>query len=431
MPSVVKSFVVRERIVIRPTVVHGPDARIQCLKVRIRIARRPQVFLGADAAAEPRSNPIPWYLWCMLAAAVSADVGCYWDIAWHRSIGRATFWSPPHFAVYLCGVLASIACGYLIFATTFWKSSYAKAATIRIWGCRGPAGAVLGAWGVVAMIASALFDHWWHEAYGLELKIMTPPHALLMVGLFAVQTGALVLVIGFVNRAVVRRGPYYQKLSALYFCVGSLMLILCMMLIAEFTIRPYMHSPLLYRAVSVVAPGIFAGLAVATSRRWAASRAAAGYSIFFIAMLWILPLFPASPEASPVFSNVTHMIPLEFPLLLIVPAIVLDILYLRIKHLNRLLLGLITGVVFLGLILPVQWLFSGFLQSAGARNWFFGAQYLDFSTRPDSSYALHTYFGQGAQSPDFNTGMLLALACAILSAWGGLVWGDWMRKIRR
>ena len=66
-----------------------------------------------------RRPGIPWYLWCSALAVTSAYVGGYWDISWHRSIGRDTFWTPPHMAVYACGVLAGVMSAYLIFATTF------------------------------------------------------------------------------------------------------------------------------------------------------------------------------------------------------------------------------------------------------------------------------------------------------------------------
>ena len=45
-------------------------------------------------------------------------VGVHWDISWHRSIGRDTFWTPAHIAIYLCGILAGVSCGYLILSTT-------------------------------------------------------------------------------------------------------------------------------------------------------------------------------------------------------------------------------------------------------------------------------------------------------------------------
>src|SRR5262245_58844496 len=62
---------------------------------------------------------VPWYLWCAALAVTSAYVGGYWDISWHRSIGRDSFWSAPHIAIYACGVLAGISSTYLIFMSTF------------------------------------------------------------------------------------------------------------------------------------------------------------------------------------------------------------------------------------------------------------------------------------------------------------------------
>lgn len=382
-------------------------------------------------AVEPQANLIPWYLWCMLAAASAANIGCHWDIAWHRSIGRNSFWSPPHLVIYLCGVLSAIVCGYLILGTTFRKSSYPRAATVRIWGLRGPVGTFLAAWGCLAMVTSWPFDYWWHSAYGLEMKIMNPPHALLWAGLFAIQAGALLLVAGFVNRATERSGANYRKLTNMYLYLGAMILVLFMTLIAEYTVRPNMHSPVFYRAVAIVAPAILAGLALGTLGKWAATFAAAGYSFFYLTMLWILPLFPATPAVGPIYSSVTHMVPLEFPLLLIVPAIVLDLLYLKFEKLHRALLAIITGVVFFGIFWGAQWSFADFLQSPEARTWVFGAHHVDFHTWPDSLYALHWYSQEEPLSPDFNNGMTLALACSILSAWAGLAWGTWMKKIRR
>ena len=51
------------------------------------------------------------------------------------------------------------------------------------------------------MIASAPFDNWWHDAYGLDVKILSPPHMLLAAGILAVHLGALLLIAGNMNRA--------------------------------------------------------------------------------------------------------------------------------------------------------------------------------------------------------------------------------------
>ena len=60
--------------------------------------------------------------------------------------------------------------------------------------------------------------------------------------------------------------------------------------------------------------------------RWPATTMAAIYTGLFLAGLWIFPLFPASPKLGPVYQNITHMVPLWFPVLLIAPAFALDLL---------------------------------------------------------------------------------------------------------
>src|SRR5689334_14362821 len=112
-----------------------------------------------------RTHAIPWYLWCSVAAVTCAMVGVQWDISWHRSIGRDSFWTPAHVCIHLCGILAGIACAYLILSTTLERTSPLRATSVRIWGFRGPLGAFIAAWGGIAMLSSAPFDDWWHNAY--------------------------------------------------------------------------------------------------------------------------------------------------------------------------------------------------------------------------------------------------------------------------
>src|SRR5436189_5765538 len=99
-------------------------------------------MITGTATLERRSaTAVPWYLGCAALAVTSAYVGGYWDISWHRSIGRDTFWTAPHVAIYACGVLAGVASAYLIFMTTFGNDEAMRAASVRIWGLRGPLGA--------------------------------------------------------------------------------------------------------------------------------------------------------------------------------------------------------------------------------------------------------------------------------------------------
>ncbi len=140
-------------------------------------------------------------------------VGVHWDISWHMTIGRDTFWTPAHLAIQFCGVLAGLSCGYLILATTFGSDMLAREASVKMWGFRGPLGAFVCAWGSTAMITSAPFDNWWHNAYGLDVKILSPPHVLLLTGVLCVQLGTLVLILGAMNRA---QGVLRERLNQLF-----------------------------------------------------------------------------------------------------------------------------------------------------------------------------------------------------------------------
>src|SRR6185369_10046502 len=102
--------------------------------------------ITTTTAAAERARPIPWYLWCALAASFTVAFGAHWDIAWHRSIGRDTFWSPPHMAIYLSAVLAAIVAASQILKSTFAGGAAAADVNVRVLGFRGPLGAFVLAW---------------------------------------------------------------------------------------------------------------------------------------------------------------------------------------------------------------------------------------------------------------------------------------------
>jgi hypothetical protein len=381
----------------------------------------------AAASVSIASERVPWYVWCATAAVTCSMVGIHWDISWHRSIGRDTFWTPAHIVIHLCGVLAGICCAYLILSTTLDGRSALRESSVRIWGFRGPLGAFLAAWGGIAMITSAPFDNWWHDAYGLDVKILSPPHMLLAAGIAAVHLGALILILGNMNRT---EGPLRQHLQALFLYIGGMFLVCLMVLQMEITYRTTMHTIHFYRVVAMVAPMVLAAMARASNFKWAAAAVAGVYSTFVLLMSWILPLFPAEPKLGPVYTHVVQFIPPEFPLLLIVPAFALDLLWQHTADWGGWKQALVSGTVFLAVFAAVQWPFADFLMSPAARNWVFGSEYFGYYVRPTSLYARYLYLPTetGAQ---FWTEAAIGLAIAIVATRFGLAWGDWMRRIRR
>jgi hypothetical protein len=379
-------------------------------------------------AAAAEESATPWYVWCVVAAVTSALLGAHWDIAWHRSIGRDTFWTPAHVMIYLCGVLAGIACGYLILATTFGSDERARAASVKMWGFRGPLGAFIASWGGVAMLTSAPFDDWWHNAYGLDTKVLSPPHVLLITGVLAVQTGALILILGRLNRA---EGGARRRLDRLLLYTGGMILSVMYILVVEYLFAFQMHSAVFYRAAALAFPVVLAGIGSASDSRWAATALAGVYTALQLAMLWILPLVPAEPKLGPVYQKITHLIPMAFPLLLIVPAAAMDLLRPRLAGMGRWRAAAVLGVVYLGLLAAVQWPFANFLLSPGARNAFFGADYFSYDLPPAAAAARHVFTAWEKSRGEFWTGMAIALVSAVLTMRVGLTWGGWMRRVRR
>lgn len=371
---------------------------------------------------------IPWYLWCAALAVTSAYVGGYWDISWHRSIGRDSFWSAPHMAIYACGILAGISSAYLIFSTTFGHNAPLKDVSVRIWGLSGPLGAFICAWGGVAMLASAPFDDWWHNAYGLDVRIISPPHMVLAAGFFGIEFGTVMLMLAFMNRAHQRIRPALERL---FLYVGGTVLCESLLIKLESISRADQHNARFYIVVLIGTPAVLAALSIASERKWAATIIAGVYSAFALAFLWVLPLFSAEPKLGPVFREVTHFIPWEFPLLIVVPAFVMDLIMQRTGHWRPMVRGLVVGVAFLAVFVAVQWPFADFMMSPAARNWFFGSGYLDFSTPPRSPLARYEYFIREPEPAQFWRGMSIAAALAWLMAWLGMHVGRAMQKVRR
>jgi hypothetical protein len=383
---------------------------------------------GVETRVLPGARSVPWYVWSLFAAVVSVVVGGYWDISWHMSIGRDSFWTPAHIAIQLCGIIAGLSCGYLILSCTLGLDPALRAASVEVWQFRGPLGAFIAAWGGATMLASAPFDNWWHNAYGLDVKIFSPPHVVLDGGVLAIQVGAVLLVASTINRAT---GLLRKKLGWLLLLLGGMITVLALTVVWESTYRVLMHSAVCYRAVAVVAPVVLVGFAKISDHRWARTIVAGIYTTYLMVMLWIFPLFPATPKLGPVYQRITHFVPLEFPLLVIVPALLLDALWPRIEGWRKWPQSAVMGTVFLAAFVAVQWPFADFLISPASGNRFFGTNYFAYFDSPNGFDVRHLFFPAERTAVEFWLTMAEALGLAILSSRLGLAVGEWVRNIRR
>jgi hypothetical protein len=203
-----------------------------------------------------------------------------------------------------------------------------------------------------------------------------------------------------------------------------------MFFLLEYTWDIELHTASAYIAMAIAIPVVLAMISQASRYKWAATSAASIYMLISIAELLILPLFPATPKLGPVYYPVTHMVPVKFPILLVAPAFALDLLWQRTRSWKLWHTALVSGAVFLAVLLVVEWPFASFLMTKAAENRFFGSIYFDYGTTADSYDRLRHFLPSGGAG-ELAGGLLRATVYAAASAWLGLRFGRWMRTVQR
>lgn len=129
-------------------------------------------------------------LWGLIASKLVGGWGLQWDIQWHITIGRDSFWIAPHVMTY-AGVAATV---LLSFGVLAWRTFVAPAGhTVRVFGLRGTPGFHFAAWAIALTVLAAPIDDLWHRLFGLDVTLWSPPHLLGLVGA-ALNSLACVLI---------------------------------------------------------------------------------------------------------------------------------------------------------------------------------------------------------------------------------------------
>jgi len=411
-----------------------------------------------DAASVPLGAAVSGHLAAAVLGTTAVVAGLLWDISWHASIGRDTFWTPAHLAIYLGGLLCGLSAGWLALSTTFAGTAAERGMAVGFWGFRAPLGAWVAIWGSIAMLTSAPFDNWWHDAYGLDVKIISPPHLLLAAGVLATQLGAMLQAVAAQNRHGGPRaragqparpgeglGEAGSRLAWIYAFTGGLLLALVSTMFLEYNEPNKQHGALFYEICCAAYPLVLVGVARGSRLRWPATTVAGIFMAVRLAMTWLLPLFPATPRLAPIYNPVRHLWPPFFPELLIVPAVAIDLLLRRAGRPGGalappadgerpdgrtalvLVLTLELGAAFFALVLAAQWSFSEVLLSPYARNWFFAADQWTYRAHPGAWRYRYWLVGDAFGPRAAVLSLLLAAASSRL----GLAWGGWLSRVRR
>jgi hypothetical protein len=371
-----------------------------------------------------------WHAYTLVFAAACVMIGVYWDISWHMSIGRDTFWTPAHLLIQAGGLIAGISSGYVALETTFAGSEAERQASVSFWGFRAPLGAWLSIWGCGAMLTSAPFDNWWHNAYGLDVRIISPPHAVLAIGIFAIVVGAVLLTLAQQNRADEQTR---RRLAVVLALTGGFLVMNFALFLTEYSERRMMHSATFYEVTAAAFPLALAAMGRAIKLRWAATSAAACFTGLMLVLMWVIELFPATPKLGPIYQHITHMVTLSFPLLVIVPAFFFDLVLHRFDgRLATLPLSAILGVVFVVTFLAVQWPFASFLiHNPLAQGRLFNANNFVYWMNPKYEALTRRFDPPEPGSWPLAAHLVIAMAIATLTSALGLMRGRWMTRVQR
>jgi hypothetical protein len=299
---------------------------------------------------------------------------------------------------------------------------------VRLWKFFvGPSGGWICIWGAFAMLVSAPFDDWWHGAYGLDVEILSPPHVVLLVGIAAILTGAQVMAAVAQNRNTESR----VHANVFGFATGVMVTMAAVALTDQIWLGRQ-HRSDFYIVMGAAFPMMLVSASVASRAKWAATTAALCYMLFMAAQVWILPLFPATPKLGPIGHEVTHMVPMPFPVLLLLPAIVIDLIVQRRREANPWVTSLMIGVGFIAALLLSQWPMAALLSSEIGRHPFFGYGYDNYETPAKWLVGPNPLWPEDGGLPVTIRGIALwSVLAATVSARWGLRRGDWLRRVVR
>lgn len=171
--------------------------------------------------------------WLAVIAGLMAIAATYWDGAWHTYLGRDSTFAAPHLLLYGSIVLAAVAAGAWAMAVLIAHRSVPAMFRNRA--------LMLAAVALAAIAGSAVLDVVWHEYFGRDSVLWSPPHLLGVIG-------SLVLIVGFaISGAHGGRGRLNRVL------VGVVLLSAAMLPVMEYDSRVPQFSELLYFPIVVIA----------------------------------------------------------------------------------------------------------------------------------------------------------------------------------
>ena len=351
-----------------------------------------------------------------LLASTAVVVGVLCDISWDASFGVDSFWSPPHIAINL----GATAAGAIAFAMVLLAAIGGGAKGVET-GMRVPLGFGVMLWAGIAMGGWGLLDSWWSSAYGIYANGWTPPQVLFAVGVSMSLIGLLVAIAARDNRL----RPARRSLAACW-AIG-LLVTFAVGATGPNSLPNLQRSATFYLVACTLYPVLLALAASYRPGTWSATTAAGCYSGLVLSLVWLLPRFAAEPLIGPIYERIDVMMPPQFPLLLVLPALFIDFSSQSRRFGNN-ATAVIAGAGFTAVFLAVQWTFAAFLLSPAADNGLFagGGHYWPFYVQIGSE---RTQFWGAQADPLDAFHIFICFLLAITSVRAGLAAGHWLAAL--
>lgn len=200
--------------------------------------------------------------------------GVFLDTAWHRTVGRDSFFVLPHLFIYGGGLgiwAASVAC---VTAATLGRAGDFGGAVCALGRLRIPAGFGIAALGVLIVGAAAPVDVWWHWLYGKDALIWSFSHLMGHFGAGVTAIGLLFAVAGQAGRGVFRRAWLWRLVMLAVFVD---LVHRALFVQAHYTMIPESRTPDLYPYLAALLLPLVLVAAARALGPWAPALASLGF----------------------------------------------------------------------------------------------------------------------------------------------------------
>lgn len=135
----------------------------------------------------------------LLGTAISLT-GIMWDVQWHVDVGPDTFFTLSHLLLYSGSAISGIAAAVMVLRATAAQRAgnrldrAAGGPAIRVFGVfAAPVGYLVAGSGAALFLLYGLLDLWWHEVYGFDAVLGSPPHVALFSSITITMVGAVII----------------------------------------------------------------------------------------------------------------------------------------------------------------------------------------------------------------------------------------------